>query len=493
MKACFINPAPRSYIVERGHEKTGAYPPLGILYIMAYLKKEGYDCKLIDQHATKIPTARVLDQVKKYDPQVVGFNSLTDINMGLRASFIAKKIKNWNPNVKIVFGNCHATFNHDRILKKYSFVDICVRGEGELTFYELIRALEKNKDLKDVLGITYRDNGNIHINPDRPLIKDLDSLPFPDRRACADIKYSQNYGGFNADYGRFTTIQSSRGCTYNCTFCCQSKISQRKWRTRSISHVIKELEQLKSEGYTNLYWVDDNFTNNPRRAIKLFREMQKRRFNFIWVCDQRVDLVSNPLIHEMRKAGCRTMALGIESANQRILDYLNKGITPKIAMEACRKVKRMGIDFIMGSFVIGFPTETLDEIKKTLFFAQKLDIDIPQFHIFGAIPGTSIWDKLVQNGKIDPNKYWENGVKTLVPPLEIVEKEMRRAYFNFIKRPKYIFDQFLRTIGSLHRIKIIFSNRKVLASYKDSRRFFEFATETWTHGVSPSSTQNLEK
>ncbi|MFX1315907.1 MAG: B12-binding domain-containing radical SAM protein [Promethearchaeota archaeon] len=486
MKICFINPAPRSYIIERSHETTGAYPPLGILYIMAYLRKEGYESILIDQHATKIPTDRVLEQLKRYDPDIVGFNTLTDINMGIRATFIAKLIKNWNPNIKIVFGNCHATFNHDRILKKYSFVDICVRGEGEITFFELTKSLEKNQNLKDVLGITYRENGKIMINPDRPLIKDLDDLPFPERKACGDIQYCQNYGGVNADYGKFTTIQSSRGCTYNCTFCCQSKLSHKRWRNRSISHVIKELEYLESEGYTNLYWVDDNFTNNPQRAIKLFREMQRNKLKFIWVCDQRVDLVSNLLLYEMRKTGCRTIAFGIESANQRILDYLNKRITPKIAVDATRKAKKSGIDFIMGTFIVGLPTETLTEIKKTFYFAQKLDIDYPQFHIFGAIPGTQIWDNLVNEGKINPDKYWENGVKTLLPPLETVEKEMHRAYFEFYTRPKFVFEQILRTIKSKHRMKILFANRKVFASSRDVRRFMDFTINTWTHGDYPS-------
>ncbi|MHA1378084.1 MAG: B12-binding domain-containing radical SAM protein [Candidatus Helarchaeota archaeon] len=493
MRICFINPAPRSYIIERGHETTGAYPPLGILYIMAYLKKEGYECILIDQHATKEPIVHVLRQVRRYDPDIVAFNTLTDINMGKRATYIAKVIKDWNPNLKIVFGNYHASFNHERILRKYPFVDICVRGEGEVTFYELVKSIEKNLDLKDVLGITYKSNGRIRINPDRPLIEDLDGLPFPDRAACDDIRYLQNYGGFNADYGKFTTIQSSRGCTYNCSFCCISKLSQRRWRARSIKYVIDELEHLASEGYSNLYWVDDNFTLNPRRAVKLFRAIQKNKLKFVWICDQRVDQVSNSLLYEMKRAGCKSISFGIESANQRILNYLNKKITPKVALKATKKAKKMGIEFIMGTFVVGLPTETLDEIKKTFYFAQKLDIDLPQFHIFGAIPGTKIWDDLVRDGRINPDKYWENGVKVLDPPLDIVENQMERAYINFFNRPKFIIDQFFRTVKSSHRWRIILSNAKILAGgKKDFQRIFDFLTRTWTHGDLPNNNKSVE-
>jgi anaerobic magnesium-protoporphyrin IX monomethyl ester cyclase len=485
MKICFINPAPRSYITNRSHETTGAYPPLGILYIMAYIKGEGYDCILIDQHATKIPTTQVLERVKRYDPDVVAFNTLIDVNMGLRATFIAKIIKKWNPNLKIVFGNCHATFNHNRILKKYPFVDVCVRGEGEVTFLEFIKELENGRDLKDVKGITYRNNDKIIINHERALIKNLDDLPFPDREACDDIKYRQNYGGLNAEYGEFTTMQSSRGCTYNCKFCVQSKISHRTWRTRSITNIVSELEYLESEGYTNLYWVDDNFTNNPRRAIKLLHAMRKHKFDFNWICDQRVDLATAPLLKEMRKAGCRSIALGIESANQRIIDYITKGITPKMAVDAAKNARRANIDFIMGTFIIGLPTESLDEIKQTFHFAQRLEIDIPQFHIFGAIPGTDIWDDLVRKGMIDPEKYWENGVKTLRPPLNVVEKEMHRAYFRFYTRPRFILEQIPRTLASKHRLKIIYSNRKTFTHIRNIKTFADFTFNTWTHGDYP--------
>ena len=479
MKVCFINPAPRSYIIERGNETTGAYPPLGVLYVSAYLKENGYTSHLIDQHATKIPTARVLEKVKKLDPEVVAFNTLTDINMGKRATFIAKIIKDWNPDVKIAFGNYHATFNHDRILKKYPYIDICVRGEGEITFFELIKAIERDKNLSEIQGITYRKDNKIHINKDRPLIKNLDDLPFPDRDLCKDIEYRQNYGGFNADYGKFTTIQSSRGCTFNCTFCSQGKVSNCTWRARSVSRVIEELEMLSNEGYTNLYWVDGNFTNNPRRAIKLFREIKRNKLRFKWVCDQRVDLVNNQLLYEMRKAGCRTLSFGIESANKRILDYFNKGFTPKIAMEATKKAKKMGIDFIMGTFIVGAPTETFEEIKNTFLFAQKLDIDFPQFHIFGALPGSEIWDRLVQEGSINPDKFWENGVKTLIPPLKLVEEEMRLAYIAFIMRPKYVIHQIARTIRSRHRLRIGLAN---LNNLENLGNFYNFSTKAWTHG-----------
>ncbi|MBD3194773.1 MAG: radical SAM protein [Candidatus Lokiarchaeota archaeon] len=485
MKICFVNPAPVSYIIERGHETSGAYPPLGILSIVAYLKSKGYNRNiLIDQHATKIPTNQVLKKIKQFDPSIIGFNSITDINMGVQAVKIARRVKKFNPNVKIVFGNYHATFNHDRLLEKYPFIDICVRGEAELTFHELVEMIEREGDLRDVRGITYRDSkGNIKINQQRPLIEDLDTLPFPDRSLIQNIEYSQNYGGLNADYGMFTTIQSSRGCTFNCGFCSQSKLTNQQWRAKSVDRVIEELQYLKELGYSNLYWVDDNFTNKPKRTIELCRAIRKNNLDFIWISEQRVDLVSRDLIENMQKAGCRTISLGIESATQRIIDYFNKQITPKMALDAAKIITKSDIDFLIGTFVIGAPTETLTEIKKTFAFARQLEIDFPQFHIFGAIPGTEVWDDLVESGKIDPDKYWETGVKTLVPSLEVVENEMKQAYIDFMNRPKFLLKQIFKTIKSIHRLKILISNIGFLMDIKNVERFFDFTINTWTHGI----------
>ncbi|MHA2000294.1 MAG: B12-binding domain-containing radical SAM protein [Promethearchaeota archaeon] len=483
MTVCFINPAPLSYVLERNDETTGSYPPLGMLYMISYLNAGGYKSVLIDQHATKESTQTVVEKVKKIDPLVIGFNTLTDVNMGKRAVHIARKIKEWNPNVPIVFGNCHATFNHDRILKKYGVVDACVRGEGEITFFEIVRALESGGGFDGIKGVTYRDGTRIKVNPDRPLIENIDELPIPDRSACGDVRYLQNYGGLNGDYGEFTSIQSSRGCTFNCTFCAVPRLSKGRWRPRSVSSIIEELHALESMGYTNLLWVDDNFTNSPKRSIALFKEMKRENFDFTWACDQHVATSSVALFRAMKAAGCKSIAFGVESANQRILDSLNKKITPTMSKAAIRKAKKdAGIDFVMGMFIVGLPTETMEEIRKTILFPRLLDLDFPQFHVFGAMPGTWIWDQLESERKINAEKYWENGVKVLEPPLEDVQAAIRRGYMSFVMRPTYIFRQVVATLTSKHRRRIMKENKNVFATKRGFMRFMDFIVNMWTHG-----------
>ena len=149
---------------------------------------------------------------------------------------------------------------------------------------------------------------------------------------------------------------------------------------------------LQSEGYGEILLVDDNFTLNRKRARKLCQEIRKERLDLRWFCDSRVDNCDYDTFKDMVRAGCNGVYFGIESANQRILDYYNKGITPSQAIEAVRKARKAGVSIIVGSFIVGAPDETVSEVENTLKFAQKIDIDVPSFSILGAIPGTQVWN-----------------------------------------------------------------------------------------------------
>ncbi|GAG17843.1 unnamed protein product, partial [marine sediment metagenome] len=172
-KVALVNPGPGE-ILERGRLIANAdhvYPPLGICYLSSVLKKENYPVDIVDQAAMGFNLVQIVNWIKKKDPDVLGFSTLTASGSGISAALTSIEVKKWNPNIKIVFGNRHVNHNDYRILNKYPEVDICVRGEGEYTFTELIRALERNKSLEAVKGLTYRDNGKIKRTTDRPLIK----------------------------------------------------------------------------------------------------------------------------------------------------------------------------------------------------------------------------------------------------------------------------------------------------------------------------------
>jgi radical SAM superfamily enzyme YgiQ (UPF0313 family) len=190
--------------------------------------------------------------------------------------------------------------------------------------------------------------------------------------------------------------------------------------------------------------------------------MKKHKVDMDWICEGRVNQVSNEMLREMQKANCRIMFYGIESANQRILDYYRKDITPSQSILAVKKTRRAKIPFILGSFIVGAPGETLLEIYNTLKFAQKLEIDFPVFNLLGTMPGTDIWDEMVEKKILDVDKYWEEGVH--IPdidpngvPTEKISNLILVMLRQFFMNPKYILKALYRSVTSYYKITTVFN------------------------------------
>ncbi len=457
MKFSFINPSPNS---ESMYMVPTAWPPLGILYCAGVLKAGGIEVSLLDQPAKRFSLDQTVNWVKKEDPDIIGFSVL--LSVAKEAPKIAERVKAENPNITVVFGSHHATFNAERILEKYPFVDIVVRGEGEHTSLEIARCLEKQRELDKVEGVTFRRNGMIVSNPDRPLNKDVDALPFPDRD-LAGVQYKSAIFGVKINSRKFTTMLSSRGCPFNCSFCGIRKFTRRAWRPRSVENVMAELEYLQSEGYEQFLFADDNFTLDAKRVSKLCRSIKKEGMDIEWFCDSRVDHVSYDMFRDMVNAGCRCLLFGIESANQRILDYYRKGITPEQSEKAVRNARKAGIDIIVGSFIVGAPDETQREIVNTLQFANKLDIDVPDVNILGAHVGTDLWNDLVAKGLLNENEQWEDEI--CIPrdvPTPVSYEEVRSLIFEYFRafylNPRQLLTELLRTSKSSFRIAAALKN-----------------------------------
>ncbi len=461
MKFSFINPSPNVELPASEKRKAiGSWPPLGTLYIATFLKNEGVEVSVLDQAAQGFSVKDTVDWVRREDPDILGFSTLS--SSGRTAAIIAREVKKENPNVTTVFGNYHATFNPERILKTYPFVDVTVRGEGEHTSLELVKCLKKKGNLKKVLGITFRRKKQIVSTPDRPLIKKIDSLPFPDRELL-DVEYHSTIVGANIAPKKFTSIISSRGCVYRCRFCGCRKFAKNIWRPRSVENIFEELRLLVSDGYRQFLFVDDNFALNQKRAIKLCREIRREKMDIEWICDSRVDHCSYDMLRETVRAGCIMVYFGIESANQRVLDYYNKQATPKQAEVAVKNARKAGVDVVVGSFIVGAPNETRQEIQNTLKFAQRLDLDVPQFNILGAFPGTDLWDELTMKGVINADQYWETGlcVAEVSPdtvPHEEIQQMIHKYFYDFLLRPSYIAAQVMRTLKSRYRINVMINN-----------------------------------
>ncbi|MCS7098374.1 MAG: B12-binding domain-containing radical SAM protein [Candidatus Methanomethyliaceae archaeon] len=458
MKVILINP-PITTNLETASILGLKAPPLGLAYIGAVLEKEGYNVKIIDAAALDISNKKLGEILKKESPNVIGVTSTTPtVYDAMKAIITAKENV---PDAITIMGGYHITFLPEETMMECPALDIGVIGEGEVTIIDLLKSLEGKKPISEVDGIVYRKEGKIIRNKPRKLIENLDEIPFPARHLLPLDKYT-----VLGESKRLGNIMTSRGCPFNCIFCSSSKFYGRKFRARSPKNVVDEIEELFYKyKIKSIEIVDDVFTINKNRALEIAKEIIKRGLDIWWACGARVDLVTKELLSIFKRAGCEVIYYGIESGSERILKILKKGITLEQAKKAVKWAKEVGIE-VVGSFIIGTPGETKEDVMKTIKFAKDCDIDFAQFTAMTPYPGTEIYEIAEREGLLltrDWSKY-----TTIVPVMRTKELSAKdicslieKAYRMFYLRPAFFLKQLIKG-----RFKwIIPILRNYLASY----------------------------
>lgn len=445
--------------LDDGHLKVGLgikIPPINLMYLAAALEKASIKVKIIDDDLHNMGYEKVADLASKIKPLLLGITSTTaTIKDSLKYIKMAKELL---PNTLTVIGGSHVTFLPVETLKSEESLDVVVVGEGEETIVDLFEKYEKNgmNQLSEVPGIVYRHNDKIKQNKPRPLIKNLDDLPFPARHLIpfSSYKTSRNQAG---------GIITSRGCVFSCKYCSSSLIMGKKFRTRSPENVVDEIQLLaENYGIGELAFLDDIFMLNKKRATEVADEIKNRGLDLSFVASSRVDMVNRQFLEHMKNAGMSTLYCGVESGSQRVLDLMGKGITLKQAEDAVKAAKDVGLD-VMGSFVIGYPGEKPAEIDQTIDFAIKLDPDYSQFSIITPFPGTPLYYELKEKGLLGSTDWSKYTVLESVINYDklglsdkLVERKMAKAYLKFYVRPRYLIK---------HRNMINLLMRTLLRSY----------------------------
>ncbi len=418
--------------------------------------RDDHDVRIIDGIAEDLTFEGVMRKIKRYDPDVVGITATTSAMYD--AYTVAKMAKRLNENVFVVMGGPHVTFTPELTMRECPCIDAIVRGEGELTFRELVDALDKGRPLRGILGLSYREeNGKIRNEPPRPLIQNIDEIPMP----SYDLLPMDIY---RADGTSFGTIMTSRGCPFNCAFCSSSLQFGKRWRGHSVERVIEELSILRNEyGKREIEFLDDTFTLNRRRAVDIPRRIKEEGLDITWTASSRVNTFSEKIAKVMKAGGCHTVYFGIESGTQRILDFIGKGITPQQSMGAVKTAKKAGLR-AFGSFIIGFPDETREEVETTIRFAKKVGVDFAQFTVATPYPGTRLWQYAVEHSLL-LTRNWRR-YTTIDPVMKLkhftpegIAKMLRRAYLSFYLRPKVLLKDLVERRGFIFRraIRSIFN------------------------------------
>jgi len=418
--------------------------PLGLAYLASFIEKDGHKVKIIDSNTLGYRIKDIKEEIEKFNPHLVGVTATTSCIYD--AYEVAKIIKEVDPGIKVVIGGPHVTFIAKETLKECPFIDVVVRGEGEETFRELVNFFESSSEdtwsLEEVKGITFRKDNKIIETDSRSLIKNLDSIPFPAYHLLPMEKYS-------LEGKRFATIITSRGCPFSCIFCSSSRLFGKTWRARSPENVIEEIKLLKNKyGVREIEFLDDTFTLNKKRAEKICELLIKEKLDISWSCSSRVDTIDESLIEKLKKAGCHTIYVGVESGSQKILNIIDKGITLPQIEKTINLIKKVNINSF-GSFILGIPGETVKTIKKTINFAKKLNPSFVQFSICTPYPGTKLFEMAKEKGWLltkDWSKYTILDQVMKIPGMVTtnLNRWLLRAYLSFYLRPKFILDQLKR-------------------------------------------------
>jgi len=444
MKVLLINPPRENELVGNNppiiDEERGFNPPLGLLYLGGYLKaRTRHEVEVIDAQVEELSYPALKARIAAARPDIAGLTAMTFTLLDVLKT--AALVKEVSPEIRTVIGGVHA-FLYPAETMRLPGVDFVLAGEAEETFARLVDEIAGAGKFESVPGLSWRDGSSIRQNPPPPLIADLDSLPFPDRTLTPYQKYSSVV----AKRLPITTMFTSRGCPFRCSFCSRPHLGK-TFRARSATNVVDEMEACARLGIKELLIYDDTFTVNRERVHGVADEILRRKLDIGWDIRARVDCVDGKLLERIKAARCERIHYGIEAGTEKILKVLNKGITLAKAKEAVALTRKTGIQ-TLAYFMIGAPTETRDDILRTIDFALELDADFVHITILSPFPATEIYARGLKEGLFQSDiwkAFAENPRPGFHPPYwnatlkdEELQELLKLAYRRFYTRPSYV-------------------------------------------------------
>ncbi len=458
MKVLLINPPRFHKIMDNTplviSEIKGFLPPLGLLYVAAYLQKHAsHEIVVLDAQVEELDEEGLLRRMRKFRPDVVGITAMTMTLIDVLETI--KLVRQANPSVRVVLGGPHVHLFPEETIRLQG-VDFLVLGEGEETFKDLLDSINDLNSLEKIKGLVFRKDDKVVNTGVRSPIKDLDALPFPAR----DLVPYKKYSSILAKQGLVTSIFTSRGCPFKCTFCDRPNLGK-TFRARSARNVVEEMEECLRMGIHEFLVYDDTFTVDKQRVIDICDEIIQRKMEVSFDIRARVDTVNEEMIVKLKHAGCCGIHYGIEAGTEKILKILNKGISIEDSETAFSITRKHGIA-TLAYFMIGNPTETREDIECTMAVMRRLNPDFVHLTVLTPFPGTQIYQRGLESGVLDRDswrEFAEDPNADFIPPHwgeNFTREELAglaaQCYKRFYLRPSYIFHRFWR-IGSWDEFK----------------------------------------
>jgi len=398
--------------------------PLGLMYLAAVLDKAGYVVELLDAFITDfkpqkngdvvtvgMPFNRIEAEIRSRKPDVVGISGpfTSQIDNTLKVSGLVKKV---DPNILTVVGGPHVSTVPEEFLNEAKTVDIAVIGEGEYTLLEIVECLEGKKSLSDVLGIAYRQNGQVILNDKRPFLENLDELPYPAYHLVDMEYYLTNKMGYRSFQKRAISMVTSRGCPFNCCFCSVHLHMGKKFRAHSAEYVLNHIRYVADKyNVTHIFFEDDNLTFDLMRFETICDGIIAHKIKIGWDTPNgvRADHLNLALLKKMKTSGVISVFVGVESGDQEILNnVVCKSLALDRVVEFAKNANQIKLK--TGAFyIVGFPGEKRENMQRTVDFAlmlkRKYDVGM---HLFTATPiyGTRLYKQCVEHGYLATNLSW---------------------------------------------------------------------------------------
>lgn len=447
-------------------ESLTVVPPLGLGYLATSTKKDGIKIRILDCIKEKILPEDFANIIKKWKPDIVGITIFSS-DLAATKDYL-EKVKMLDEKIITIIGGPHPSALPKECFDFYqNSLDFAFVGEAELGFPILVNQLKRSKiikteSLKKIPGLVWRKNDEIKINkPQYPM--DLDSLGFPSWNLIKPETYPHApIGGFARRFP-VAYILTSRSCPFQCTFCAAKTTHGFVFRRKSLDGVMKEIKYLiKRRGIKEIHILDDNFTLSRDFVKDFCQTIIKEKLDFSWNCSNgiRLDKIDEETLILMKKAGCYSVAVGIESGSDRILKHMKKNLTKNYIKKQVSLIRKVGIE-VTGLFILGYPAETKKDILQTISFAKSLSLTKAAFSVFRPLPGSEIWEYLTKKGKLDlshlsnfsyyrtEGNYMNNVSQN---DFRLLQK---KAFFDFYLRPKIILTLIKETSSPHHLLALI--------------------------------------
>ncbi|MCK4248757.1 MAG: cobalamin-dependent protein, partial [Candidatus Omnitrophica bacterium] len=407
-------------------------PSLGLLSLGAVLRKAGHRVRIVDASAQSLGYKDIIKEVENFNPHIIGLTAVTPAVS--KTARLASMIKDILPSAFVIIGGSHVTAVPEQTMIDHPCFDYGVLGEGEDTIIDLIEALSANKIPADVPGIVFRENGKVELTPQRQPIKNLDSLPWPAWDLLDEFPFRYHPAVFK--YKKLPSVQivSARGCPNKCIF-CDTSVFGHKVRFHSAEYILDLAAYLiKDFKIREIIFEDDQFLINKERVEKICNGFLKYEKDISWSCSARVNCVNDPaLLKLMKRSGCWQINYGLESGDQKILDFANKAITLEQAESAVQLTHQAGI-LSKGYFIFGLPHETEETMDKTIRFAKRIPLSDVSVFMLTPFPGSRIYTIAEEYGTLNKNFEKMNILNVVYIPKGLSKEILLHYQKRFMKK-----------------------------------------------------------